>query len=193
MSKHHQIYTNALNFLTDAVSNRSSEFRNFVFSNLNKGKVESRYIVLRDFIEEDHNLIFFTDKRSPKLISILKNNKTMCLFYSNTQKIQLRVKTESFILNNQDLIRKYWDEVPLKSRKSYSTKLPPSSFSNFETDGLKKGMNFNSIDYWESFKNFSVVENYIKEIDFLSLNPEGHKRARVSFNHKKVIIDWLIP
>ena len=84
MSKHHQIYAQILNFLTDAILNKSSEFRNFVFSNINDGSVESRYIVLRDFIEEDPNLIFFTDKRSPKLISIIKNNKTTCLFYSST-------------------------------------------------------------------------------------------------------------
>ena len=193
MSKHHQIYTKILNLLTDAILNKSSEFHNFVFSNINDGRVESRYIVLRDFIEEDLNLIFFTDKRSPKLISIIKNNKTTCLFYSKTQKIQLRVTTESFILDDQKKIKKYWDEVPLISRKSYSTELPPSSFSNFETDGLIKETDSKNSEYKDSFKNFSVIENYIKEIDFLSLNSEGHRRARVSLDNKKFKLDWLIP
>ena len=78
---HRPLYLEIINLLTNGAFSRTSEFHQFVFSSLNIDQVQSRYVVLRNFIEEEHNLIFFTDKRSPKVNAILKNGKTECLFY----------------------------------------------------------------------------------------------------------------
>ena len=127
MKRSHLIYLKIMDLLKDGAFNRSSGYHTFVFSSLSLKEVQSRYVVLRNFIEKNHNLIFFTDKRSPKVKSIIKNNLTECLFYDKFKKIQLRIKTKSFILRDNTEIRKYWDEVPLISRKSYSTIFAPSS------------------------------------------------------------------
>ena len=98
MNRNNLIYLKIIDLLKDGAFNRSSGYHTFVFSSLILKEVQSRYVVLRNFIEKNHNLIFFTDKRSPKVKSIAKNNLTECLFYDKFKKIQLRIKTKSIIL-----------------------------------------------------------------------------------------------
>ena len=76
IKRHHPLYLETINLLENGASSRTSEFHQFVFSSLNDNRVQSRYVVLRNFIKDNHNLIFFTDKRSPKVKSINKNNLT---------------------------------------------------------------------------------------------------------------------
>ena len=193
IKRHHPLYLETINLLANGASSRTSEFHQFVFSNLNVDQVQSRYVVLRNFIKEDHNLIFFTDKRSPKVNAILKNNRTECLFYDNVKKIQLRIKTQSYILHDKKKIREYWEKVPLVSRQSYSTKLPPSTAIKGEQIDSSNGLSLEEDNNGKSFCNFCVIENYIKEIDFLSLTSSPHKRISITIDNTKIIIQDLIP
>ena len=189
MKRHHRIYLKVIELLKDGAFNKSSGYNTFVFSSLSLKEVQSRYVVLRNFIEKKHNLIFFTDKRSPKVKSILKNNITECLFYDKFKKIQLRIKTKSFLLEDNDEIREYWDKVPLASRKSYSTKFAPSSI----LDSGKKGYQKEFLLDDNIFSNFCVVENYIKEVDFLSLVSDTHERMRIIIENNQIKIKELTP
>ena len=189
MKRNHLIYLKIIDLLKDGAFNKSSGYHTFVFSSLSLKEVQSRYVVLRNFIEKNHNLIFFTDKRSPKVKSITKNNLTECLFYDKFKKIQLRIKTKSFILRDNIEIRKYWDKVPLTSRKSYSTKLAPSSTVDTENKCNEK----NYLSDKNAFSNFCVVENYIREIDFLSLITDTHERMKIMIENNQIKIKELIP
>ena len=191
--RHHPHYLETINLLTNGAFSRTSEFHQFVFSSLNVDQVQSRYVVLRNFIEKDHNLIFFTDKRSPKVNAILKNSRTECLFYDKVKKIQLRIKTQSYILHDKKKIREYWEKVPLVSRQSYSTKLPPSTVLESGQIDPNNGLSLEEDNNKKSFCNFCVIENYIKEIDFLSLTSSPHKRTRITINNRKIIIQDLVP
>ena len=193
IKRHHPYYLETINLLTNGAFSRTSEFHQFVFSSLNVDQVQSRYVVLRNFIEKDHNLIFFTDKRSPKVNAILRNSETECLFYDKLKKIQLRIKTQSYILHDKKKIGEYWEKVPLVSRQSYSTKLPPSTVIKGEQIDPSNGLSFEEDNYEKSFFNFCVIENYIKEIDFLALTSSPHKRIRITINNTKIIIQDLIP
>ena len=193
IKRHHPLYLETINLLTNGAFSRTSEFHQFVFSSLNVDQVQSRYVVLRNFIEKDHNLIFFTDKRSPKVNAILKNKETECLFYDKVKKIQLRIKTQSYLLHDKKKIREYWEKVPLVSRQSYSTKLPPSTVLDGGQIILNNGLSLEEDNYEKSFINFCVIENYIKEIDFLALTSSPNKRTRITINNTKIIIQDLIP
>ena len=193
VKRHHPLYLETINLLVNGASSRNSEFHQFVFSSLNVDQVQSRYVVLRNFIEEDHNLIFFTDQRSPKVNAILKNCRTECLFYDNVKKIQLRIKTQSYILHDKKKIREYWEKVPLVSRQSYSTQLPPSTVIKGEQIDPSNVLSLEEDHNEKSFCNFCVIENYIKEIDFLSLTSSPHKRISIAIDNTKIIIQDLIP
>tara|TARA_B100000927_G_scaffold15491_1_gene12150 strand:- start:31 stop:615 length:585 start_codon:yes stop_codon:yes gene_type:complete len=193
IKRHHPLYLETINLLENGASSRTSEFHQFVFSSLNDDRVQSRYVVLRNFIKDNHNLIFFTDKRSPKVNAILKNSRTECLFYDKIKKIQLRIKTNSYILHDIKKITEYWEKVPLVSRQSYSTKLPPSTVIKGEQIDPSNRLSLEEDNYEKSFCNFCVIENYIKEIDFLSLTSSPHKRISITIDDSKIIIQDLIP
>ena len=89
--------------LDDAVTNRGSPFRIPVFMCAHQDKIDGRIVVLRKSDRTNNLLQFHTDLRSPKVDILKKNNKASLLFYDKDEKIQLRVKVECEI-NNQNLL-----------------------------------------------------------------------------------------
>ena len=64
------------------------------------------------------------------------------------------------------------------------------------TSGLSENVdNFKySIEESEAgYKNFSVIENEIKDIEWLYLSANGHRRLIISNINKNVKYNWLIP
>ena len=59
MSTQHPLFLRFLEALREGVSDKSSDFHNFAFSNLTDGRVASRHLVIRDFIEKNCSIIFF--------------------------------------------------------------------------------------------------------------------------------------
>ncbi len=196
MSAQNHLFLRFLKALREGVSDNSNDFHNFVFSNSVGRTVASRHVVIRDFIEKNHSIIFFSDLRSPKVHSILENKSTACVFYSKRAEFQIRASTISQILKDKALVDSYWESVPNPARKSYLTVKSPSSKSNERTDGLPK--NFNSFEKATCSKgkarqNFCVIENVITELDLLTLSPRGHSRAKFTFEKNSVQMNWLVP
>ena len=196
MSTQHPLFLRFLEALREGVSDKSSDFHNFAFSNLTDGRVASRHLVIRDFIEKNCSIIFFSDLRSPKIHSILEEKSTTCLFYSKKAELQIRALTFSRIIKDNSLIDSYWESVPIFSRKAYLTLEPPSSKSDEKTDGLPEQYerHANSLSHTsKARKNFCVVENVITELDLLSLSSKGQSRAKFTVQQASVQMDWLVP
>ena len=92
--------------LDDAVTNRVSPFRIPVFICAHQDEVDGRIVVLRKSDRAKNLLQFHTDLRSPKVEILKKNNKASLVFYDKEEKIQLRVKVECEINNQNPLISK---------------------------------------------------------------------------------------
>ncbi len=45
----------------------------------------------------------------------------------------------------------------------------------------------------KGYKNFTVVQNKIKEIDWLYLEASGHRRLKITFKENIKNFEWLIP
>ena len=176
---------------------RNHPFHTPVFSNNNdNNSTKSRIIVLRKFDEEKMGLRFNTDYRSPKIIDLTKNNKSNFVFYDSKIKIQLRVKTLTTIHHNNKTSLEAWENTRLFSRKCYLTQKPPSSITGFAEDGIPKhltGVDPNKDESELGYKNFTVIENLIKEIDWLYLASSGHRRLKISFDSNSEEFEWLIP
>ena len=196
MSTQNPLFLRFLEALREGVSDKSSDFHNFVFSNLTDGRVASRNLVIRDFIEKNFSIIFFTDLRSPKVHSILEDKSTTCVFYSKEAELQIRALTFSRMIKDDSVVDGYWESVPTSSRKAYLTLESPSSISDERTDGLpeqyERYANFLSYTS-KARKNFCVVENVIRELDLLSLSSKGHNRAKFTVQQGSIKMDWLVP
>ena len=89
--------------LDDAVTNRSSQFRIPVFICGDQKDFDGRIVVLRKSDQSNNLVQFHSDIRSDKIAKLKSNKNASLLFYDKEEKIQLRVKVDCEI-NNQNLI-----------------------------------------------------------------------------------------
>ena len=180
--------------LDDAVTNRASPFRIPVFICAHQNEVDGRIVVLRKS-DRDNNLIqFHTDLRSPKVDILKSNNKASLLFYDKEEKIQLRVKVECEINNQNSTTKESWKKTQHISRRCYLTDSPPGTTSKNPTSGMISKLE--DFDYTmeqseEGYKNFTVIQCRVKSIEWLYLAAKGHRRARFDITNDNQ--NWLIP
>lgn len=124
-----QIFQNCLNHLKDAKLPKNN-FHFPVIGSINENEIELRTVVLRDFIENNNTLVFYTDFRSPKINQIKNNPIVSFLFYDGVLKEQLRIKSKSTIHHKNDISLKYWEKIKPENRRDYGSKQSPSSASN---------------------------------------------------------------
>ena len=180
--------------LEDAVTNRSSPFRIPVFMCSNNDEIDGRIVVLRKSDRENNLLQFHTDLRSPKVDILYNNNKASLLFYDKEEKIQLRVKVECKINNQNSVTEASWKKTQHISRRCYLTDSPPGTISENPTSGMISKLE--DFDYTmeqseDGYKNFTVIKCYIKSIEWLYLAAKGHRRAKFDIKNNKEY--WLVP
>lgn len=151
------------------------------------GIPESRYIVLRKFIPETHQLIFFTDHRSKKVQELQTNNRATVLGYHPRQKYQLRLKGDCQMNHDNALAARYYQEE-VRQIKDYNSRYAPGTPVSFWQEGNEQK---DQIDA----EHFTVITFSINEIDWLRLDgKDGHQRARVTITDDHSITStWLVP
>ena len=180
--------------LDDAVTNRGSPFRIPVFMCANHDEIDGRIVVLRKSDRKNNLLQFHTDFRSPKVKILKKNNKASLLFYDKEEKIQLRVKVDCEINNQNSTTEESWKKTQHISRRCYLTDSPPGTISENPTSGMISQLE--DFDYTmeqseEGYKNFTVIKCKIKSAEWLYLAAKGHRRAKFDFENSKNA--WLVP
>tara|TARA_B100001094_G_C18114875_1_gene763354 strand:+ start:25 stop:627 length:603 start_codon:yes stop_codon:yes gene_type:complete len=192
-----EIFEDIIRNLTRGVKDRKHSFHTPVFSNIDsEDNIESRIVVLRQFDSVNMVLNFHTDFRSPKTSSLQENNNSFFVFYDHKLKIQLRIKTTSTINNQNNITKEMWDKTKLFSRKCYLTKKAPSSYTNMPEDGIDESLRGIEPTLEESnkgYKNFTVVQNQIHQIDWLYLAANGHRRLKIILKEKVPSYQWIIP
>jgi len=192
-----EIFDDIKTNLTRGVKDRKHTFHTPVFSNINdENAIESRVVVLRQFDSQNMILNFHTDFRSPKVSSLQKTNGSLFVFYDHKLKIQLRVKTISVINNQNTITEELWGKTKLFSRKCYLTEKSPSSVTNIPEDGIDEHLKEKEPTLEESekgYRNFTVVQNQIQEIDWLYLAASGHRRLKIIVKENIPSFEWLIP
>ena len=183
--------------LFNAVKDRHHGFHTPIFSNIALNEhISSRVVVLRNYDSYKAILNFHTDIRSKKILEIKNNPKTFFVFYDVKDKVQLRINTMSIINHENNIANEAWNRTQLSSRKCYLAEKAPSSNSDFPDDSIPShliGINPNKEESEKGYKNFVVVENKIKNIEWLYLSSSGHRRLLINLNEKKIQYQWLIP
>ena len=196
-NNHQSILKNINELLDLGVKNRNHSFHTPVFSTYNKNNhINSRIVVLRKYDNKSLTLCFNTDIRSPKISEIKNNKHSYFLFYDFKLKIQLRIMTTSIIHNKNKFTTDAWNLTPLQSRKCYLTQKKPSSKTTRAEDAIPKnliGINPSNEESQKGYKNFTVIENIIQNIDWLHLASSGHRRLNINFEKNKPKYNWLIP
>ena len=180
--------------LDDAVTNRGSPFRIPVFICAHQDEVDGRIVVLRKSDRANNLLQFHTDFRSPKVDILKKNNKASLLFYDKEEKIQLRVKVDCEINNQNPKTEESWKKTQHIKKRRNLTDSPPGTSSENPTSGMISKLE--DFDYTmeqseDGYKNFTVIKCNIKSIEWLYLAAKGHRRAIFDLETNKN--NWLVP
>ena len=180
--------------LDDAVTNRASPFRIPVFICGYQGETDGRIVVLRKSDRKSNLLQFHTDLRSPKVDILKQNQIASLLFYDKEEKIQLRVKVECEVNNQNSTTEESWKKTQHISRRCYLTDDAPGTISNNPTSGMISKLE--DFDYTmeqseDGYKNFTVIQCKIQSIEWLYLAAKGHRRAKFDIEKKEET--WLIP
>ena len=181
--------------LTEAVKERSSEFRTPVFICGNEKDLDGRVVVLRKADQKNNFIQFHSDIRSSKIEKIKKNPNCSILFYVKKEKIQLRLKTECEVNFNNEITKESWKKTGHVSRKCYLVTNGPGTVSDKPTSGLNgkfDNFDFTKEESEEGYKNFSVIRCKIISIEWLYLAAKGHRRALINFKGSKKFT-WLVP
>ena len=191
-----KIYPKIWELLYLGFQNRNSPFHLPVFICGNKNKFDGRLVVLRGADEKEKKIWFHSDIRSKKIKILKKNPQATLLFYNKEEKIQLRILGKTKINYNNNVAIKSWKKTVHMSRQCYLGNKPPGSNSLIPTSGLSESVNDLKYTIEESeigYKNFCVIETYIKSIEWLYLAAKGHRRAFFTITNKNIKKKWLIP
>ena len=180
--------------LENAVTDRSSPFRIPVFICGDQSDLDGRIVVLRKADNKNNLVQFHSDIRSDKIEKLKNNSKAAMLFYDKEEKIQVRLKVECIVNHNNNITKESWSKTQHISRKCYLVDNGPGTESDTPTSGLKPELDnfeFTMEQSEEGYKNFTVIQCKIKNIEWLYLAAKGHRRARFDIENNKE--NWLVP
>ena len=191
-----KVYLKIWELLKTGLQNRDLPFHIPVFICGYKGNFDGRIVVLRGVDEKEKKIWFHSDIRSNK-IKILKSNPiSTLLFYDKNEKIQLRISGSTKINYQNHITKKSWEKTAHMSRQCYLGDQAPGSNISLPTSGLSTDVDNLKYSKEESeigYKNFCVVETFIKSIEWLYLAAKGHRRAYFLLKDNSLEKKWLIP
>jgi len=191
-----KIYLKIWDLLKIGLENRDLPFHIPVFICGNKDKSDGRIVVLRGVNEKEKKIWFHSDIRSNKIKILKSNPEATLLFYDKSEKIQLRISGNTKINYQNPKTKKSWEKTAHLSRQCYLGNKAPGADTSMPTSGLTAKIDDLKYTKEESeigYKNFCVIETYIKSIEWLYLAAKGHRRAYFNFNKNQLEKKWLIP
>ena len=188
------IKTKIWSMLDNAIKDRSSQFRIPVFICGSQDDLDGRIVVLRKSDQSKNLIQYHSDIRSNKIAKLKNNKNASMLFYDKDEKIQVRLKVECTVNHNNEITKESWLKTGHMSRKCYLVDNGPGTESPSPTSGLKPELDNFEFTMEQSevgYKNFTVIQCKIKNMEWLYLAAKGHRRAKFDLENNKEY--WLVP
>jgi hypothetical protein len=201
-----QIATQVWAQLQRASVDRHHEWRTPVLaSNGLDGSVQARTVVLRRVEVETKRLLFYTDRRSPKVLELRANPSATLVFWSRRLSWQVRAQVNTQILNAGSVVDSAWAAVAQSpSAGDYLSAAPPGAA--LRTDSVNPAApappaetvapetppgsaGSQPLDLRSAPHHLAVVCADVVSIDWLELSRAGHRRALLTTAGPQ----WLVP
>jgi pyridoxamine 5'-phosphate oxidase len=171
--------------LLRACHDRHHEWRTPVLASVDEtGLPQARTVVLRQANTAEQALIFYTDKRSPKIAELTRSKNACLVFWSTRLSWQLRVKAQIHCTLQGPAVDSAWAVVSqTRAANDYLTPSPPGEIMPAEMaqDG--------NVSASRSEHNLAIITAKVQSIDWLELKREGHRRANFTLDS----MHWLTP
>lgn len=152
-----------------------------------RNALPARIVVLRSADADRRELVFYTDRRSPKIAQIGANPAVGWLFYDPAGGIQIRAKALAVIHVNDEIAERAWAATPLSNRLNYCALKAPGDWIMPDEPVFPKTWKPGSPTLEESesgFANFAVVRTQASYFDLLRLEPGAMQRERLEWDGK---------
>lgn len=155
--------------LAQAVSTRGHPWRTATLATVSpEGLPDARTVVLREWDAQQDSLVLFTDARSPKVQHLQHQPQAVLVLWHPGLGWQLRMTVHTEVTFEGLAVTSRWARLKMSpAAQDYLSPLAPGeSLQGLSPAGASR-------------PNFAVVHARVVAMDWLSLNPEGHRRARL--------------
>ena len=180
-----RILPEILDLLQTAPGDRDSGWRLLVLATGTAAGPRQRMVVLRDFEPGSLTLRLHCDARSGKVGEIVADPRVSLLGWDGVRQWQIRLEGEARLHRDDALADHAWTAMPDGERRSYATFDPPG--------GAVLAPPPPPIVTPRARANFCVITVRLRQMEWLHLDPERHRRARFRFLGHGVEARWLIP
>ena len=179
-------YTTSFETLWEWISNAPSQQRHpmrapTVITTANNIP-NARTMILREVLPNE--LIFFTDKRSPKIQDVQSNPHTTIHSYDAKRRMQIRIRAQTFIVKEHAQWNR-WRSMGLNRFQDYGSYLPPGTpvqDNNIPLATLETAR-----------ENFCVLQAVVSDIELLKLSRDGHQRVEWKRQDGSWLLFRLVP
>ncbi|MGL4542270.1 MAG: pyridoxamine 5'-phosphate oxidase family protein, partial [Polymorphobacter sp.] len=159
--------------LEAAVRDSAAPLRTPVVVGLAAGGIDGRIMVMRGCDRVAAQLVFHTDTRSPKALALATDPRVTIVGYDAAQLLQLRLHGRARLETAGAGVDAAWDATSPTARRNYATDLPPGNRLAAAGDGLPDVLCAST-----ARQHFARLVVDVGLVDWLSLDPAGHRRAR---------------
>ncbi|MCP3720487.1 pyridoxamine 5'-phosphate oxidase family protein [Paraburkholderia sp. CNPSo 3281] len=151
-----------------------------------------RTVVLRRASREQRSVMFHTDVRSTKVAELRRDPRISLVGCDLDGGIQIRLDGVARIVETPPETRAVWSSSRPRTLIVYRTPLAPATpvASPVEAHAATHARDPDSS---AGFENFCLIDVTVSRIDYLDLNPTGHRRASLVFEEGKWRGTWLAP
>ena len=179
------VFSNVSDELHRGALERNHPFRFVSFATLDKGKINSRLVVLRE-VQDDLSFVIFTDSRSQKVMDLSENTTATLLFWHAGKKVQVSAQGTVMLHKQDALSEKYWAGVSIEGRKAYGSALSPGSMVD------RPALAHEWPDEISS-EFFCVIVVRPQEMDILQLHKLSHYRTQFKHHDNEWLGSWVVP
>ncbi len=155
--------------LLQAVRDKAHAWRVLGLATVDGDSADLRSVVLRGAEPDTSTLLFFTDARSPKVAQIAAQPRATVLAWSAALGWQLRLRVLLEVQTSGLAVSSHWARLQFSpAAQDYMAPLPPgAALTGQQVAPVQSSRN-----------NFAVVSARVDAMDWLELQPGGHRRAR---------------
>lgn len=165
-----------------ASSDRESDLRCCQVATIGiDGGPRIRTLILRDTNIATRELVFYTDRRSPKTREIAANSRVSCHFYSATRQTQYRFYGDAELCTDGTEWNAHWCGLKPYAMRDYASDLAPGDTGTAHyLDALAE-------------QNFALILYRFRALDWLNLSRQGHQRCAFTWQGDAFAQTHLVP
>jgi len=149
-----------------------------------QGQPQIRTVILRQFDHAARQMLFYTDKRSPKCSELISQPNVCCHFLTRAHKQQYRFSGQARLLTDGPLWQSHWEALKPAALREYNGLSAPGTKGETEyLDGQAKD-------------NFALLCVGFERLDYLCLSEtaEAHERVQIHWQKSgRVQLDTIVP